>query len=361
MSDGRTVGRSDGRKAGRFGSGVVAGLFLSLLPILQVSLAHAQSDPRVIAAVRQAQEGSGDSARAALSRLLGATQRTDPLYAEVLYASALVAPTALEMQRNLQQVTVEHPLSRWADDALLKLAQLEYAGGNLPGAVRQLERIRSDFPQSDILGWAAFWGARTHFDLRDERSACRWVGIGLAATPASSPEVRAQLDGFARRCPGDLLASGALAAQQRPAAEAAPAPVVITPAPAESTPAPADPAPPAVAAADTSAPAPAPADTIRLPAPETSPGALVARIEPSGAAPPAQPAPAFRVQVVAATAQPAADAAVQRLERLGFSARIVREGAFLKVRAGGWPSRAEAGQARARLLADFPGAFVVED
>ena len=62
-------------------------MFVSLLPILQVSLAHAQSDPRVIAAVRQAQEGSGDSARAALTRLLGATQRTDPLYAEVLYAS----------------------------------------------------------------------------------------------------------------------------------------------------------------------------------------------------------------------------------------------------------------------------------
>ncbi|MGE5926720.1 MAG: hypothetical protein ACM357_05155, partial [Gemmatimonadota bacterium] len=311
-----TTRRKDGMMEGRRSLGIRrASLLLGLLaPALVPASTHAQADARVVAAVRQAQEGSGDSARAALSRLLQATPATDSLYPEILFATALISPTAQEMQRNLQRVVVEHALSRWADDALLKLAQLEYASGNLPGTVRQLDRIRSDFPRSDVLGLAAFWAARAHFDLRDERSACRWIGTGLAATPAEATDVRAQLDAFARRCPGDLLAAGAMAAPPRsPAAQVAVAPV--TPAPSV-TPA-AEPVAP-----DTTPPAPA--DTIRLtperpvsePAPaEPPPAATESAVEPT---------PAFRVQVVAATTQGAADAAVARLQRLGFPARIAR-------------------------------------
>lgn len=335
-------------------------LCLAALPMCLPSSARAQADARVMAAVRQAQEGSGDSARAALSRLLQSTPATDSLYPEILFASALVSPTAQEMQRNLQRVVVEHALSRWADDALLKLAQLEYASGNLPGAVRQLDRIRSDFPRSDVLGLAAFWAARVHFDLRDERSACRWIGTGLAATPAEANDVRAQLDAFARRCPGDLLAAGAMAAPPRPSVPQGSATPVTTP-PAESRVP--DARAPDIRVTDTRAAdsaQPPPADTIRL-APEAPVTVPVTETPPPAAEPAAQQAPAFRIQVVAAATQGAADAAIARLERLGFSARIAREGGFLKVRAGAFATRAEAGAARQRLLADFPGAFVVSD
>lgn len=351
------LGRKNGRSEGRTANPVRRALHvLGMLafPAMLPAIAHAQADARVVAAVRQAQEGSGDSARAALSRLLQATPATDSLYPEILFATALISPTAQDMQRSLQRVVVEHALSRWADDALLKLAQLEYASGNLPGAVRQLDRIRSDFPRSDVMGLAAFWAARTHFDLRDERSACRWIGTGLAATPAGATDVRAQLDAFARRCPGDLLAAGAMAApQQEPASQVAATPV--TPPPAETR------------MPDTRVPEPrtdstrsAPADTVRLaPAtPAAAPPAAESRQAPAPAA--SQPA-AFRVQVVAATTQGAADAAVARLERLGLSAQVRRDGGFYKVRAGSYATRAEAGVGRQRLLADFPGAFVVAD
>lgn len=329
---------------------IIAGL--AVLATLPVARLESQADPRVIAAVRQAQEGSGDSARAALSRLLQATPATDTLYPEILFATALVSPTAQEMQRNLQRVVVEHALSRWADDALLKLAQLEYASGNLPGTVRQLDRIRSDFPRSDVMGLAAFWAARAHFDLRDERSACRWIGTGLAATPAGATDVRAQLDAFARRCPGELLAAGAIAAppRQDPAVVSAPQP------------------PPAPAQTDTAVSREAPADTIRLAAQESvaatpvpAPASQAPPVQADPTPPAAQPAPAFRIQVVAATSQAAADAAIARLERLGLAARIAREGGMLKVRAGSFATRVEANAARQRLTADFPGAFVVAD
>src|SRR5690606_7946131 len=360
---------------------VAAALLCTAIVALRASTLQARADPRVLAAGRAAQEGAGDSARAALSRLLDATPREQPLYPEILFATALVSPTAQEMQRNLQRVTVEHPLSPWADDAFLKLAQLEYAGGNLPGTVRQLERIRSDFPQSDVMGIAAFWAARTYFDLRDERAACRWIGAGLAATAPGAADVRSQLDNFARRCPGDMLAAGAIARSVRASADA--------PAEAPST---AAAAPPVDSAP---APAPTPVDTIRLaprdttlpagpaipdptpavseptpavpdPAAEQAPteiraaasGDLVARV-----APPTRPAeaPGFGVQVVAAGTQSAADDAVQRLEQLGYGARIYREGGFFKVRAGPYAARADANAARTRLVSHFPGAFVVRN
>jgi hypothetical protein len=317
-------------------------LVAAALPLLRSAPAHAQADPRVVAAVRQAQEGSGDSARASLARLLQATPPTDSLYPEIILASALVAPTAQEMQRHLQRVVVEHSLSRWADDALLKLAQLEYASGNLPGTLRQLERIRTDFPGSDVLGLASFWAARTHFDLNDSRSACRWVGIGIAATPPGATDVRAQLDAFARRCPGDQLAAGAVSAPPRRVPEAAPP----TPSPDPGN--------------------AAPPDTIRLapaggaPVPSGTPAQAAA--EPAPQPPtPDEPAPVFRIQVVAAGTQAAASEAAARLERLGFTSRVVSEGAFLKVRAGAYTSREDANEARRRLTAEFPGAFVVEE
>jgi hypothetical protein len=353
MTEGRKDGMTEGRKGGTMRAALTTGMLL-----FGFATANAQSDPRVVAAVRQAQEGSGDSARVALSRLLQSMPASDPVYPEALYATALISPTAQEMQRYLQRVVVEHALSRWADDALLKLAQLEYASGNLPGTVRQLERIRADFPRSDVLGLAAFWAARAHFDLRDERSACRWIGTGLAATPAEATDVRAQLDAFARRCPGDLLAAGALAAPPRES------PPAVSPATPSQAPASADTVPPA--AVDTVRPAradttrPLPADTIRLAAPAPAVQTPAPAAERAAPAVP-RDAPAFRIQVVAAGTQQAADAAVARLERLGFSARVVRDGGFLKVRAGSYATRAEANAARQRITADFPGAFIVAD
>ena len=78
------------------------------------SLAAAQTDPRLAAAVRSAQEGQGDSARASIQRLLDATAPTDSLYPEILYTQAMVADNAGDMRRALQRVVVEYPTSDWA-------------------------------------------------------------------------------------------------------------------------------------------------------------------------------------------------------------------------------------------------------
>ena len=82
------------------------------------------------------------------------------------------------MRRQLQRVAVEYPSSSWADDALLRLVQLDYASANLDGAARNLERIRLDYPGSPLIPQAAYWAARTYFDQKKPDLACRWIADG---------------------------------------------------------------------------------------------------------------------------------------------------------------------------------------
>ena len=151
--------------------------FLALL----ASPLAAQRDPELARAVRLAQEGFSDSARVITSRVLTATPAGDPKYPEALYASAVVAATPQEKRLALQRIAVEYSQSEWADDALLQLAQLDYASRDPAGAVRQIDRLLGDYPDSPVRASAALWGARAAFDVRDRDRACRWSELGIAA------------------------------------------------------------------------------------------------------------------------------------------------------------------------------------
>jgi hypothetical protein len=165
---------------------------------LAVSVASAQSDPRLVSAVRAAQEGSSDSARAAVNRLLLATPPTDSLYPEIIYTQAMVANEAGEMRRHLQRVVVEYSSSSWADDALLRLVQMDYASRGLDGAARNLERLRSDYPLTTLVPQAAYWAGRVYFDLKNPAMACRWLADGMAQ--AQDVELQNQLGYLYQRC-----------------------------------------------------------------------------------------------------------------------------------------------------------------
>jgi hypothetical protein len=110
----------------------------SALSGLSASSALSQTDPRLVEIIRHAQQGQGDSARIKVQRLLSATAPGDSLYPQILYTQAMVASDAADMRRQLQRVAVEYSASSWADDALLRLVQLDYASGNLDGAARNL-------------------------------------------------------------------------------------------------------------------------------------------------------------------------------------------------------------------------------
>ncbi|HET6577451.1 MAG TPA: SPOR domain-containing protein, partial [Gemmatimonadales bacterium] len=304
----------------------------------------AQTDPQLRQAVSLAQDGNRDSALVLLRAVRAATDEKSPRYAEALYTAGILATDPDSMRRTLQQVVVEHSLTPWADDALLRLAQLHYAGGNLPAAMRDLERLRTDFPRSDVFADAAFWAARTYFDAHQEKSGCEWVGMGLARVADGSATIRDQLQAFTRRCSESALAEG-----RAKAPPGAPRDTVV------------------LVSAGTVDSGRVTRDAVdagrgtRDTVPVSRPLTLDSEpsTQPESRVP--QPESVFRVQVVAAGTRALANETATRVRALGYEALIAEEGGFLKVRAGGFATREGAAAAQRRLEKDFPGAFIVKD
>jgi DNA polymerase-3 subunit delta len=308
---------------------------------------YAQTDPRLVDVIRSAQEGRGDSARVKVQRMLAATPPSDTLYPQILYTQAMVAGDAGQMRRQLQRVAVEYATSSWADDALLRLVQLDYASGSLGGAARNLERLRRDYPGSTLLPQISYWAARTYFDQKNPGLACSWLADGLAASQGNV-EQQNQLGYLKQRCPqvavdsspqprdsaAPLASGGADTLGNRGTVDSnaatSTAPVTAQPAPAGRQ------------------PAPATSDSgVRTPAPRT---------------PATKPANRFRVQITAVGTASAADAIVGKLKLRGISASTVAEGGLYKVRVGSYASRAEAAAAVPEIKAKVGGSpFVVAE
>ena len=264
--------------------------------------AEAQADPRLVAAVRLAQDGLADSARAIVRRILAVTQPSDSLYSEVLFTSGMVAPTEYDRRIALRRVIVEYSTSEWADDALLLMGQVEYANANPGAALSQFSRLLADYPTSPLAAIAAFWGARAAGDMDNGTEACRIADVGLGST-TDDVEVRNQLQYQKQRCTA-LIAK-------------TPEPVL---------------------------------DSVVTPAQE----------KPRPTPPPV--AKGFRVQVIAAPTQAKATETAGRLKAAGYNATTVREGGFFKVRAGPFASKALAQAAVTKIRGRLGGQpFVVAD
>ncbi|MGE0552728.1 MAG: SPOR domain-containing protein [Gemmatimonadales bacterium] len=260
---------------------------------------EAQTTERFVQIVRLAQDGLVDSARAEMQRVLGEFPPSDPIFPEALYTSAIVAESDTERRFALRRVIIEYSRSQWADDALLLLAQLEYADANPDGTVAQITKLIDDYPLSPLRAVGAFWGARAAGDLGNGALACQWAVVGLGAVK-DDVELRTQLDFQRLRCEG-LLAQAADSAAQP---------------------------------ADRNTPSPAPPPSPPPPPPATPPG---------------RPAPGIYVQVGALDTPAAAEEAAAPLREAGLPVVIVREGPYHKVRVGPYAKRTQANEALARI------------
>jgi DNA polymerase-3 subunit delta len=308
------------------------------LSALSTSSAFAQTDPRLVDVIRDAQEGQGDSARIKVQRLLATTPPSDTLYPQILYTQAMVATDAAGMRRQLQRVAVEHSSSSWADDALLRLVQLDYASGNLDGAARNLERLRRDYPGSTLLPQTSYWAARTYFDKKDPALACRWLSDGLAAS-RGNVELENQLGYLNQRCPQLAIDSAPRALADSPTTVASAPRDTIFARRTDSTPTMTPVSPPKPIQTDTTS---------------RTPTARPAPTLPSGGR--------FRVQVTAVRTAAAADAIARKLSARGLAAVTVADAGLYKVRVGNYASRAEALAAVPKIKAKLGGSpFVVAE
>ena len=326
-----------GGQAGRRAGGPIAirqvamsfsrslGVLLLLLPAGPPARLPAQTDPRLVAALRLAQEGLGDSARSTVSRLMASTEPTDTLYPQILYTRGLVAADPREMRTDLQRVAVEYASSNWADDALLRLAVLDYAGAQLDASARNLEQIALDHSTSPLYPRAALWAGRVYFELRRPQDACRWLRQGRERA-GDNLELAGQLARSAERC-AQVAIDTAGGRTGGPAVGADTATAIAT-------------------LPDTARPSASPPDT-----------ALAADSLP--ASPPVRP-PAFRIQIAAVNTAGAADTIAARARSTGIETVVVREAPYYKVRVGSYATRAEAVAALPAVRARFRGTpFVV--
>jgi len=264
-------------------------------------------------AQRLVNDGNGAEGRALLDSLLNATEPRSAAEAEVLFQRATIAESWDQAQRDYLRVMLEHDRSPRAAAAMLRLAQGELSRGDRAAALRYLERLASEAPDSPLRGEAGVWHGRLLIDRGARDQGCAVLRTTRARVDSTAIELVNQYDYLLRSCPA--VVGDAAAAQPAPA-PTAPAPALVR------TPTPAAPA--------TTAPVTAPAAPAAAPA--TAPAA-------NPAAPAATGPMDWSVQVAAWPTMEEAEKFAADIRARGYEVRVDGTSAPFRVRFGRYPTR----------------------
>jgi tetratricopeptide (TPR) repeat protein len=191
------------QSASRLGGWAVSAAAALLLTAYPTNRLTAQTDSRLLDALKLAQNGQVDSARAVVRRLLATLSPADSAYPQALLAGAKIAPDAPTVATNLNRIVLEYGASPWADDALLLLTQLYFAQRDPAQTIQAAERLRRDYPDSPLRYRVAFPAARAYFELKNEARGCELIQEALAgAGAAGEVEFTNQVSFYAARCTG---------------------------------------------------------------------------------------------------------------------------------------------------------------
>ncbi len=289
------MSRPDGQAAGR--PVIVALVMLAVWPSGHLA---AQTDSRLVEALRLAQSGQVDSGRAMVRRLLATLTPGDSVFPQALLAAAKIAPDAASVASHLNRIVVEYGTGPWADDALLLLTQLYFAQRDPGKTLEAGERLNRDYPDSPLRSRANFSVARAYFELKNEMRGCELIRQSLEGA-GDDVEFRNQVSFYAARCGAASTAT------------------------------------------------------------TTVPPALPPGTDTNARATPASHA--YAVQVLAVKSAAQVDDMLTRLKVMGFDARVVRDSTgFFKVRVGRYATRDEAVRTQQRLKTRVGGQpFVVEE
>ena len=265
------------------------------------------NDPVFRRAQRLVSEGNGATGRAVVDSVLAATADNDPRHAEAMFWSATLSESAAKAERDYLKLTVEHALSPWAGEALLRLGQLQYARGERSLALRHFERLVMEHGDGTLGAQGSFWKGRVLLEQGDVARACPALAAAKASAPAAASELRNQVDYYIQRCIGVDTTGVASAPTARAAGR--------------------DSTPPRPAGRDASARPP----TARR-APQTP------TLEPG-----------WTVQVAAYRTEGEAQREAQKLTARGFDARVHGDASPYRVRIGRYATRASAVAAVGRM------------
>jgi cell division protein FtsN len=354
------------------------------------------TDPVFVRAQTLVSDGNGVAGRALIDSVIATTQPTARLYPEALFWRATLAANAADAESDYKHIVVDYPLAPQAEDALLRLAQLELARGDRDGALGHLQRIPRDYPRSKSLARASYWTARVLFEKNDIPSACAANANALAQADASQVELRNQIQYQGQRCPATVAAVSSPvtgAPVNDPAIPQIPVTASTTPRSASpNTPAatPAAPRSPAVAerekprTVDTTTPLVATPSTVPKPVVQTqrpkppieandSKPSMVDPAKAPKAAPKAAAAErsvtktstipsrgsGYSVQVAAYNRKSEAEKLASSLSKRGYAARVDGSAAPFRVRIGRYATEKEAEDALTKVKAKHMDGFVV--
>jgi hypothetical protein len=262
-----------------------------------VQASPARTEAVFVRAQQMVTAGQDVAGRAVIDSVLAATPDDAPLYAEALFWRAQLSKTAAAAERDYRRISVEYPLSSRAQEALLRLAQLEMTRGDRSAARGHLERIQRQHPAGAASARASVTLAQLAFDDGDAVAGCAAVAAARDGLTSADVELRNQVDYFGPRCANLAL----------------------------------------TAARDTSAMAASPRSDTAVSRPAAARG--------PAPAPRADTRREYSVQVAAYDTRPAADSLAKRLAARGYAVRVVGEGKPYRVRVGRYATRERASDA----------------
>lgn len=161
------------------------------------------------------------AARLLADSLFAALPPDSPRAADVLYWRAASASSAADAERDYKRISIEHSLSPRAPDALLALAQLEFARGDRTTARRRFDHLLREYPTGRHVARASLWSGRLAIEERDP-SGCATLQSARPKVPAEDIELRNQFDYFIGQCalltPADTTTTSAPVNPPAPAA-----------------------------------------------------------------------------------------------------------------------------------------------
>jgi len=149
---------------------------------------------------RLVSEGDGPTGRALVDSLLRAASEGTPAYGDALFWRGALAETAADAERDYRRVIVEYPLSPYADDALLSLAELEQARGDRAAAYQHLQRFVREHPASPARARAGLAAARLAFEQHDSNHGCAMISEARASVGTNDVELRNQIEYYGSHC-----------------------------------------------------------------------------------------------------------------------------------------------------------------
>jgi hypothetical protein len=145
-------------------------------------------------------EGNGAAGRVLVDSVLQSVKAGTPTHIEGLWWRAVLGETAAATERDLLRIAIEHPGSPRAPEALLRLVQLEASRGARDAALRHLDRLTSEHPDSPLLTQGYYWRGKVLLDAGTRAEGCAALATARSRTAPSNIELRNQIDFLAQRC-----------------------------------------------------------------------------------------------------------------------------------------------------------------